>query len=166
MSAASHKTTLVQRIAATCRLMLMAAIMQSSAVAQVVTGSELCSDAPILGGLQRARGLPNPPSMLFDGREPLTKQPVLPLKIDSSLLSILPACALLSVTFTEHAGAVYVDQSGPIAMTSRNRMAISRSGSAFSTPRPMTMPLTASMPRRSSTTSRRSKYDNAYCVCP
>lgn len=121
----------MHRIAATCRVMLMATIMHSSAVAQVVPGSELCSDATILGGLQRARGLPNAPPLLFDGREPLKNQPILPLKIDSSLLNILPACALLSVTFTERGGAVYVDQSGPIAMTGRNRAAVSRSGSAL-----------------------------------
>lgn len=71
--------------------------------------------------------------MLFDGRAPLRKQPTLPIAIPQSLLGLLPACALMSVTFKLNAGGVFVDQTGSVALAGRNPMLVTRNGSALMT---------------------------------
>ncbi|MCW5620258.1 MAG: hypothetical protein KIS79_04030 [Burkholderiales bacterium] len=85
-----------------------------SAVAQV-PGSERCSDQAIVRGFERARQIPNPPQVLFDGKAALAKPPSRQIAIPAQATPAVPACVVLSVTFTEQGGALYVEQSGYIA---------------------------------------------------
>lgn len=82
-----------------------------SALAQV-PGSARCSDQTIVHGFERARQIPNPPQVLFDGKASLAKPPSRRIAIPAQATPAVPACVVLSVTFTEQGGALYVEQTG------------------------------------------------------
>lgn len=109
-------------------LLLLTAV-DRSAVAQV-PGSERCSDQAVMHGFERARQIPNPPQVLFDGKAPLAKLPSRQIAIPAPATPAVPACVVLSVTFTEQSGALYVEQTGFVAAAGQGMQARNR-GSAL-----------------------------------
>lgn len=99
-----------------CRLAAIALMLVAadrSAVAQV-PGSERCGDPALIGKLEQAQRVPGSAQVLFDGRTPLAKAPSRRIAIPAPATPAAPACVVLSVTFTEQGGALYVGQSGYI----------------------------------------------------
>ena len=92
---------------------LMAFAAARLALAQV-PGSERCGDQALVGKLEQARRAPGSPPVLFDGRAPLAKAPSRQIAIPGPATPAAPACVVLSVTFTEQGGALFVGQSGYI----------------------------------------------------
>lgn len=89
----------------------LAAATTPTAMAQEA-GSERCADPIITAALERSRQLPNPPTVLFDGRSPLAKPPARQIAIPVTALPAAPACVALSVTFVDQGGALYVAETG------------------------------------------------------
>lgn len=115
----------MQHIRSMVGIALLLFATERAAVAQA-PGSERCGDPNILHGFERARGIPNPPQVLFDGRGALAKAPSRRIAIPAAATPAAPACVVLSVTFTEQAGVLYVGQSGYVTaagqgMSLRNR---------------------------------------------
>jgi hypothetical protein len=116
---------MLRRIGSLVGLALLLLTDTHTALAEV-PGSERCGDQAIAHGFERSRRIPNPPQVLFDGMESLAKSPSRRIAIPAPATPAAPACVVLSVTFTERGGALYVEQSGFVTaagqgMTARGR---------------------------------------------
>ncbi len=117
------------RIGSLLGIALLLVMFTRPATAQV-PGSERCSDQTVIGGLERVRQLPSPPQVLFDGRTSLAKSPVRRIAIPAPAYPAAPACVLLSVTFAEQGGTLYVEQTGYIVAAGQG-MAVRGRGEAL-----------------------------------
>jgi len=92
-------------------LAVLPALLPRTAVPQPPGGGR-CDDPAIAAVLERSRRLPNPPTVLFDGRSELAKPPARQIAIPAPALPAAPACVALSVTFVDRGGALYVGETG------------------------------------------------------
>lgn len=110
---------------------LLAAIGVPVAGAQNMPGTQACHDPQLTERLSRARQIPKPPQILFDGVSPLAGTPVVAARITPTLIPITPACVLLSVTFAEQGGTLSVDQVGYVGAAGRSALLVPRYGQAL-----------------------------------
>ena len=107
---------------------LLASLGAAPAHAQDVPGTQACRDPQLAERVARARQMPNPPQMLFDGVSPLAGTPAVAARIAPTLTPILPACVLLSVTFAAQGGTLGVDQVGYLGSAGRSAQLVPRYG--------------------------------------
>lgn len=110
---------------------LASALCSQSARAQDVPGTQACRDPQLTERVARARQMPNPPQLLFDGVSPLAGAPVVAARIAPTLTPIVPACVLLSVTFAAQGSTLGVDQVGYLGGAGRSAQLVPRHGQAL-----------------------------------
>lgn len=116
-----------------CVTAVIAAVMcwaDAAALAQAADtpGTQACRDPQLIERLQRARSVQPAPAMLFDGTTPLAGTPVVAARIAPTLMPVIPACVLLSVTFADHGGTLSVDQVGYLGASGRSAQLVPRYG--------------------------------------
>jgi len=122
---------MLRRVGSVAAIMLLVLTATARCAIAQVRGSERCSDRAVLHGFDRARQIPNPPQILFDGKVPLAKPPSRQISIPAQATAAAPACVVLSVTFTEQGGALYVEQSGFVAAAGQGMLAGGRGAALY-----------------------------------
>jgi hypothetical protein len=114
-----------------CLVALLTVLRVPVAEAQEVPGTQACRDPQLAERVARARQMPNPPQMLFDGVSPLAGTPAVAARLAPTLTPILPACVLLSVTFAAQGSTLGVDQVGYLGAAGRSAQLVPRYGQAL-----------------------------------